>query len=123
MLFPFSVEDQDKHKKRQSVELNEIILEEDENAEKEKTEVEYEGKEDEREIPKEGKDERGGGGGGEGEEETEVVSGVPTKKAPGVSVNFIKAGPKKLTNQFNFCERAALTYNNPFRVSSIISYS
>lgn len=24
---------------------------------------------------------------------------------------------KKLTNQFNFCERAALTYNNPDRVS------
>lgn len=24
--------------------------------------------------------------------------------------------PKKLTNQFNFCERAALTYNNPTRV-------
>jgi hypothetical protein len=24
--------------------------------------------------------------------------------------------PKKLINQFNFCDRAALTYNNPSRV-------
>lgn len=24
--------------------------------------------------------------------------------------------PRKLTNQFNFCERAALTYTNPTRV-------
>lgn len=24
--------------------------------------------------------------------------------------------PKKLPNQFNFCERAALTYDNPIRV-------
>lgn len=27
--------------------------------------------------------------------------------------------PKKLTNQFNFCERAALTYNNPCRVRNV----
>ena len=28
-----------------------------------------------------------------------------------------EGGPKKkLTNQFNFCERAALTHNNPSRV-------
>lgn len=27
--------------------------------------------------------------------------------------------PKKLTNQFNFCERAALTYNSPFRVCTL----
>lgn len=29
----------------------------------------------------------------------------------------IKPRIKKLANQFNFCERAALTYNNPRRVS------
>lgn len=27
-----------------------------------------------------------------------------------------KAKPKKLPNQFNYCERAALTYDNPVRV-------
>lgn len=27
-----------------------------------------------------------------------------------------KAKPKKIPNQFNFCERAALTYDNPMRV-------
>lgn len=27
-----------------------------------------------------------------------------------------KIKPKKLPNQFNFCERAALTYDNPMRV-------
>jgi len=27
----------------------------------------------------------------------------------------IKAPPQKLTNQFNFCERASQTYNNPYR--------
>lgn len=26
--------------------------------------------------------------------------------------------PKKIPNQFNFCERAALTYTNPLRVSA-----
>ncbi|XP_033609005.1 dynein intermediate chain 2, ciliary isoform X4 [Cryptotermes secundus] len=115
-------EDQDKSMKRNSEELNEIILE-DENAEKENTEIEYEGKEDENEIAKEGEDKQGEGGGGggggegegEGEEEAEVVSAVPTKQAPGGSAHFIKSGAKKLTNQFNFCERGALTYNNPFR--------
>nr|CAD7439327.1 unnamed protein product [Timema bartmani] len=30
-------------------------------------------------------------------------------------VQTLSTGPKKLTNQFNFCERATLTYNNPFR--------
>lgn len=31
----------------------------------------------------------------------------------------IKPRVKKLANQFNFCERAALTYNNPRRVSTL----
>lgn len=30
-----------------------------------------------------------------------------------------KIKPKKLPNQFNFCERAALTYDNPMRVRII----
>lgn len=28
-----------------------------------------------------------------------------------------KIKPKKVPNQFNFCERAALTYDNPMRAS------
>ena len=28
-----------------------------------------------------------------------------------------KAPSQKLTNQFNFCERASQTYNNPYRVT------
>ena len=28
---------------------------------------------------------------------------------------------KKLTNQFNFCERASQTYNNPYRVKFVLS--
>lgn len=50
-------------------------------------------------------------GGGEGEagdveeESKNLIASAPT-------------GPKKkLTNQFNFCERAALTYNNASRVN------
>ena len=30
-----------------------------------------------------------------------------------------KAPAQKLTNQFNFCERASQTYNNPYRVSIV----
>lgn len=30
-----------------------------------------------------------------------------------------KAKPKKIPNQFNFCERAALTYDNPMRVCTL----
>lgn len=30
---------------------------------------------------------------------------------------FQRGKPKKIPNQFNFCERAALTYENPMRVS------
>lgn len=30
-----------------------------------------------------------------------------------------KIKPKKIPNQFNFCERAALTYDNPMRVCII----
>ena len=31
-----------------------------------------------------------------------------------------KKGAKKITNQFNFSERASQTYNNPLRVSAIL---
>ncbi|XP_076260407.1 dynein intermediate chain 2, ciliary [Rhynchophorus ferrugineus] len=49
-------------------------------------------------------------GEGEGEGDAEPETKVETSKAPP------KGGkPRKLTNQFNFCERAALTYNNPTR--------
>jgi hypothetical protein len=34
-----------------------------------------------------------------------------------LAVGAVGGPKKKLTNQFNFCERAALTYNNPSRVS------
>ena len=64
--------------------------------------------------------EEGGGAEGGGEEgvEAEVEPGDEVSKVgDGESMNVPKAGPKKLTNQFNFCERAALTYNNPCRVS------
>ena len=31
----------------------------------------------------------------------------------------VKEAAKKLTNQFNFSERASQTYNNPYRVSKL----
>jgi len=106
------------------VETNETITEEDAEAEKDKTEEEDEGKVEEKQVVKEGEGKRTEGRGGaeeegEGEEEAEDTSAVPTKNAPEESVQCVKGGSKKLTNQFNFSERAALTYNNPCRVSSI----
>ena len=103
--------------------MSETITEEDAEAEKDKIEEEDEGKVDEKVVKEgEGKQTEGRGGAeeeGEGEEEAEDVSAVPTKKGPEESVHCAKGGSKKLTNQFNFCERAALTCNNPCRVSSI----
>lgn len=52
----------------------------------------------------------GGGGGGAGEPsevEVDEEDEVGVKKS------------KKVPNQFNFCERAALTYINPVRVCMI----
>lgn len=46
-------------------------------------------------------------GEGEGQEQEEEVQAPQEEEAP----------KKKLTNQFNFCERAALTIANPSRVS------
>lgn len=51
-------------------------------------------------------------GEGEGDAEGEAGRGEDDEAKGGVS-----GKPKKLTNQFNYCERAALTYNNPNRVS------
>ena len=52
-----------------------------------------------------------GGAEGEGKEEggDEGASPAPPKGKD--------AGSKKLTNQFNYSDRASQTYNNPFRVS------
>ncbi|CAH1116670.1 unnamed protein product [Phaedon cochleariae] len=47
----------------------------------------------------------------EGEVEADVGAKTATSKAPAKTTGR----PRKLTNQFNFCERAALTYNNPTR--------
>lgn len=67
-----------------------------------------------------GEEEAGEGseGGGEGE------VGEIEEEIKDVAVGTPSGPKKKLTNQFNFCERAALTYNNPSRVSffRIIDY-
>lgn len=47
---------------------------------------------------------------GEGDEDDIEIAEKPAAEAP-------KGRKKKLTNQFNFCERASLTYNLPVRVS------
>jgi hypothetical protein len=104
--------------------MNGTNTEEDAEPEKGKTEEEDEGKVDEKQVVKEGEGKRSEVKGGaeeeaEGEEEAEEVSAVPKKKAPKQSVPSAKGGTKKLTNQFNFSERAALTCNNPCRVSFI----
>lgn len=71
-------------------------------------EGEHKEEEGEEEAPKEKHEEEGEGEGeGEGETETKVESAKPPPQKGG--------RPRKLTNQFNFCERAALTYNNPTR--------
>ncbi|KAG5883705.1 hypothetical protein JTB14_007424 [Gonioctena quinquepunctata] len=64
-------------------------------------------KDEEEEEPKlEEKHEEEDEGEGEGEAEVKTESAKPPAKG---------GKPRKLTNQFNFCERAALTYNNPTR--------
>lgn len=52
----------------------------------------------------------------EPEAQDEADRGEDEGKAEGDEEPVKTGKPKKLTNQFNFCERAALTYNNPFRV-------
>jgi dynein intermediate chain 1 len=121
MEWSFPVQDASDEDRQEAVELNEVILGGGDDTEREKTEQEHDEKENEKQAAKEGKgkqvEEEG-----DGEEEVEEAAAVPVKKAPEGSVYFMKAGQKKLTNQFNFCERGALTYNNTSRVSSIESY-
>lgn len=40
----------------------------------------------------------------------------------GTSPEPKSGGAKKLTNQFNYSERASQTYNNPYRVSFIYTF-
>lgn len=68
-------------------------------------------------------------GGGEGEEEEAVPeeeegerrieegAGDAELQPADIPVTHYPKRQKKLPNAFNFCERAALTYNNPYRVS------
>ncbi|XP_025077584.1 dynein intermediate chain 2, ciliary-like [Pomacea canaliculata] len=55
----------------------------------------------------------------EGEEGVERGEGAPTESGEGEAVTPVPAEAhgkeKKLTNQFNFSERASQTYNNPYR--------
>lgn len=51
---------------------------------------------------------------GEGEIES-VMDSVMERAEEEDERSHVGGKPKKLTNQFNFCERAALTYNNPMR--------
>lgn len=56
------------------------------------------------------------GDGDEEEVEEEQVAETEVEADEGSKAVGAPGGPKKkLTNQFNFCERAALTYNNPSR--------
>ncbi|XP_069669173.1 dynein intermediate chain 2, ciliary [Periplaneta americana] len=114
------IEDEDDKEQRQSVELEEVTLEE-EDEEKEKTEAEVKegeetgAEEDEDKDREEESKEKEKEEGEEGAEDEEGDEGAP-KQGLGGSPQLVKAGPKKkLTNQFNFCERATLTYNNAVR--------
>lgn len=83
-----------------------------------------EGKEGEEDEDKEegeegeGAEAEGEGEGEQGPEGDDVsrVEGEDAVSRGGGGGAAVGGKPKKLTNQFNFCERAALTYNNPTRV-------
>lgn len=79
-----------------------------------------EGEEDEEregDDEEEGEGDEGEGGEREGEGEHVAEGDEVSRMDADDTVSRGPAGkPKKLTNQFNFCERAALTYNNPTRV-------
>ncbi|XP_023290226.1 dynein intermediate chain 2, ciliary isoform X3 [Orussus abietinus] len=51
----------------------------------------------------------------EGEGEEQVKEGAEGEPEADEEPEGEKSAPKKLPNQFNFCERGALTYNNPSR--------
>jgi dynein intermediate chain 1, axonemal len=69
--------------------------------------------EEEGENPSAAQEAEGEGGAADGEEGEKMVE----KKAKPAKTKRKKggAGDKKLMNQFNFCERASQTYNNPLR--------
>lgn len=56
-----------------------------------------------------------------GDEKQADGTGEPEVEAEEEDIPFKK--PKKVPNQFNFCERATLTYNNPIRVGKKKLYS
>jgi dynein intermediate chain 1 len=56
----------------------------------------------------------------EEEPAAETVTEEPVVAEPPPPIDIPIGPPKKLTNQFNFCDRAALTYNNPYRVRAKI---
>lgn len=90
-----------------------ILDEKDEDQQGEEEEEEKEGEEEEEKEGEEGEGGEPGEGEGEHVAEGDDVSRVDADD----TVSRVTVGkPKKLTNQFNFCERAALTYNNPTRV-------
>ncbi|CAK9798086.1 Dynein intermediate chain 2, ciliary [Anthophora plagiata] len=85
--------------------LEETIEEDEEEEEEEEGEEEEEEKEAEDEEKL-----------GEAEEPTESKSEHEHEAEPDEEEERVK--PKKIPNQFNFCERAALTYTNPMREMS-----
>lgn len=55
---------------------------------------------------------------GEGDEAASQADGEEGAEEGDAAVEALPSRPmKKVANQFNFCDRAALTYNNPYRVS------
>lgn len=88
-----------------------------------KEDEEGEKTEEEKAVEVEEGEEGEGGGDGEGDQggEGDEVSRIDAEDA--VSRITAAGKPKKLTNQFNFCERAALTYNNPTRVRYVSDFS
>ncbi|OXU21878.1 hypothetical protein TSAR_015959 [Trichomalopsis sarcophagae] len=52
---------------------------------------------------------------GEDSEEPSKAADAPAEAEEGEEEEMERSKPKKIPNQFNFCERAALTYQNPLR--------
>lgn len=73
---------------------------------------------EEEEEAAEGRETEGDAGEGEGEGGEQAEEGHEKVEAP---VIVFQPKKRKLINQFNFCERAALTYTNPTRVNQCIN--
>lgn len=73
---------------------------------------------EEEEEAAEGRDTEGDVGEGEAEGGDQAEEGPDKVEAP---VIVYQPKKRKLINQFNFCERAALTYTNPTRVNRFIN--